>query len=241
MDEFSDEHLQSYHRDGFVALRGLFNADEVDRYRSAAETLKARVSPLEPGKPRLQIEPEKDNGAYCLRMVEPLVDLSPVFAELAQDPRVIGPVQRIFGENVLLFEDKLNYKPPRTGSPYKLHQDQPYWAGTTENLISVFIHIDSADRQNGCLRALPGCHNLGELAYVLEGPDRTIVDDRIAGIDLVDMVMEAGDVLIFSSFTPHASETNRSDRVRRAIVYTYNPESDGNLYRYSPEVLSTYH
>ena len=80
---------------------------------------------------------------------------------------------------------------------------------------------------------LPGCHNFGELAFVYDGPDHTVVDDRVAHIKPLDMVMDAGDVLIFGSSTPHASEANRSECVRRAIIYSFNPESDGNNYRYS--------
>ena len=241
MAHLTETDLASYERDGFVALRGLFGDDEVTAYRDEAARLAALVSPLEPGKPRLQIEPEQDGGAYGLRMIEPLVDLSPVFAELTYDRRVVGPVEQVFGEKARLFEDKLNYKPPRIGSAFKLHQDQPYWDRFSERLISVFLHLDDADAGNGCLKVLPGCQNLGVLEFVTDGPDRMIVDERIAGVELVDMEMGAGDLLIFSSFTPHASEINLSDRVRRAMVYTYHPVSEGELYRYSAEVLGTYH
>ena len=102
LDHLNDEHLECYHRDGFVALRGVFGSDEIDHYREAAEELKTRVSPIQPGKPRLQIEPKKDAGEYCLRMVEPLIDLNSVFLYLADDPRITGPVQKIFGEKALL-------------------------------------------------------------------------------------------------------------------------------------------
>ena len=241
MNYLTDEQLASYHRDGFVALPGLFSREEIDQYRDAAEALKLRVSPLEPGKPRLQIEPEKDDGAYCLRLVEPLIDLSPVFEELASDPRIMEPVQKILGEKALLFEDKINFKPPRTGSAFKLHQDQSYWNEFAQSIVSVFVHIDRSDLENGCLQVLPGLHRCGELTFTDDGPDHTISDDRVTGIAPLDMIMEEGDILIFSSFTPHASEANRSERVRRAIIYSYNPESEGNNYRYSEELLSSYH
>jgi hypothetical protein len=37
-------------------------------------------------------------------------------------------------------------------------------------------------------------------------------------------------MIILSAFTPHASAPNMSDHPRRAIVLTYNPASDGDLY-----------
>jgi hypothetical protein len=39
-----------------------------------------------------------------------------------------------------------------------------------------------------------------------------------------------GTVILFSAFTPHASAPNFSDHPRRAIILTYNPTSDGDVY-----------
>ena len=85
-------------------------------------------------------------------MIEPLVDLSPVFKELSEDRRIIDPVEQIFGEGAILFEDKINYKPPRVGSGFKMHQDSTYWKRFSRNILSAFVHLDDASEENGCLR-----------------------------------------------------------------------------------------
>ena len=62
------------------------------------------------------------------------------------------------GEEAILYEDKLNYKPPRVGSSYPLHQDRSYWmqlapgVPSTDRLVTVTVMLDDATVENGCLR-----------------------------------------------------------------------------------------
>ena len=39
--------------------------------------------------------------------------------------------------------------------------------------------------------------------------------------------MEPGDMLLFDSYVPHGSESNRSPHPRRALYVTYNRQSEG--------------
>ena len=103
----SKEQISQYNKGGLLFLRDVFGPEDVEQFCEAADDLHKVVSPIEPGKPRLQIKPKKDNGQYALRMIEPLVDLSPVFKELSEDRRIIDPVEQIFGEGAILFEDKI--------------------------------------------------------------------------------------------------------------------------------------
>ena len=40
--------------------------------------------------------------------------------------------------------------------------------------------------------------------------------------------MQAGDIAIFSCFTPHAAAANKSNQPRRMIFLSYNNSQDGN-------------
>ena len=79
-----------------------------------------------------------------IRKLEPVSDLSPIFAGLARDPAITGPVAATFGEPVELFEDKLNLKLPG-GSSYPWHQDWSCcWRAHTDELITCFMYFQSA-------------------------------------------------------------------------------------------------
>ena len=240
IDGLTSEQARDYREQGFVYLPGFVSAAELQAYRDAAEALRERVRPIAPGRPRLQVEKDPDGDAMMLRQVEPLIDLIPEFEALSRDPRVRRAVEQALGEPGVLFEDKLNYKPARVGSAFPPHQDLSYWKGHAENLTTLFIYLDEANERNGCMRLIPGSHKLGLLEWVREGGNK-IVSPAIEGMDEVVAGGAAGDALLFHCLTVHTSEPNRSDTGRRAIILTYNAASEGNHYRYSEELLASYH
>jgi phytanoyl-CoA hydroxylase len=224
----SEEQVDCYHANGFVIIDPVFDEDELAALRAAADHLLVNSGPVMPGNRRLQIEKETLDGKPVVRKIEPIIDVVPALEELVYDPRMTGPAAQLFGEEVVLFEDKLNYKPPFMGSDYPLHQDYAYWTEYTDRLITVTLHLDDATPENGCLRLVPGSHTQG----IIERPTgeaRIIawdVDPQVA----VDAPGRAGSLVIFSCYTAHHSYMNRSAQGRRAILYTYNPIADGDTY-----------
>jgi ectoine hydroxylase-related dioxygenase (phytanoyl-CoA dioxygenase family) len=88
------------------------------------------------------------------------------------------------------------------------------------------LALDDADASNGCLRVVRGSHRLGLLpgrrGEGVLGPlftDPAHFDENAQ----VAPEMPAGSLLFFSAHTVHGSEPNDSDRVRRALVITYQP------------------
>lgn len=152
-----------YRDNGFVVVPAVFTELELHRLREASTAVLAHCGPLVPQNPRIQVEPETESWAVpVVRKIEPVIDESPVFMELANDPKMMSAAADILGEPVLLFEDKLNFKPPRIGSSYPLHQDRSYWMElapgipATDRLVTISVLLDDATIENGCLRLVPG-------------------------------------------------------------------------------------
>jgi len=96
-------------------------------------------------------------------------------------------------------------------------------------LITVTLLLDDATKENGCLRFVPGSHKKGLMDRQNDHPriiQFEIDDPSIA----VDAPGKAGSILLFSCYTAHHSFPNRTDQGRRAVLYTYNPISDGDTY-----------
>ncbi|MCH8295481.1 phytanoyl-CoA dioxygenase family protein [Candidatus Poribacteria bacterium] len=229
MNTLTDAQLAFYDENGFLIVDPVFDEDELVALREAADELLKKSGPIIRGNPRLEIEPEMQDGELIVRKIEPIIDVVPALYTLTHDERLTTPAAQIFGEPVVLFEDKLNYKPPHVGSAYPLHQDYSYWLKYTNRLITVVLHFDDATPENGCLRFVPGSHKQG----IMERPtgDAHVIaweleDSSVA----VDASGEAGSLVLFSCYTAHHSFPNRSDKGRRAILYTYNPASDGDTY-----------
>lgn len=223
----TDEQLEYYIENGFLVMAPVFDEEELIEFRLAADELLAESGPIVNGNPRLEIEPETHHGKLVVRKIEPVIDVVPVLKALANDTRLIALVAQIFGEPAILFEDKLNYKPPHVGSAYLLHQDYSYWQKYTDQLITVVLYLDEATVENGCLRFVPGSHKQ-RLMKCQSGSEHFIEmeDPSIA----IDAPGKAGSLVLFSCYTAHHSYPNTSEKGRRALLFTYNSTSDGDTY-----------
>ena len=140
----TESELSDYQSRGFVPLDGRFTADEVAAWQAECDRLLGFKDLLDPD--NLRFEFAKGH----VWKFDPLVDISPLFAQLSRDPRILAPLSTIYGgRDPVLFKDKLIYKPPGThGSG--LHQDYTWWQGFPTSMITVTIAIDGGTRENGC-------------------------------------------------------------------------------------------
>jgi hypothetical protein len=227
------EQRRQYGADGFLVLPGYLDAQAVAELAAAADELLTRVGPLVPGNPRVQVDRIGDRVG--VRQAWPVIDLSETLARFAAEERIVGLFRDLFdGAAPVLFEDKLNYKHPQVGTQFPMHQDYSYWRAYSPRLTSALIYLDPATEENGCLEVVPGWHRRGLL-------ERTEMDvgpavDHHVPAEVLDPALacrvpgEPGTVILFSCMTPHRSGPNRSDRSRRALILTYNPETDGDFY-----------
>jgi hypothetical protein len=239
----SDDERRAWRDDGFFVRRSVFAPGELEALREAAERVRAVASRLVvEGRPytvdgnryvdagTVTVQLEQGTEAPSLRVVEPFHHLDPVFDRLMDDARLVEPMRELVGaERVALWTDKLNFKPPREGSGFRWHQDSPYWAhacGHLDRLPNVMLALDDADASNGCLRVVRGSHRRGLLpgrqGEGVLGPLFTDPAHFDAGAQ-VAAEMPAGSLVFFSAHSVHGSEPNRSDRLRRALVITYQP------------------
>src|SRR5581483_2611150 len=63
---------------------------------------------------------------------------------------------------VVLFQDHVVWKTPGTSEPVAWHQDFAYWPLESAAGLTLWIALDDADLENGCLHYLPGTQREGE-------------------------------------------------------------------------------
>jgi ectoine hydroxylase-related dioxygenase (phytanoyl-CoA dioxygenase family) len=127
------------------------------------------------------------------------------------------------GEEAVLFKEKINFKMPGGGG-FEPHQDsQAGWWKYGDYYISVMVCIDEATLENGCLKLVAGHHKRG-----LYREWEPLTNEDMEGMEFVPHPTQPGDVVLFDSYAPHASEPNMSDKIRRLYFATYNRLSDGD-------------
>ena len=87
------------------------------------------------------------------------------FAKLARHPRMVEPVQQLFGEDVYMHQFKINGKMAFEGDVWQWHQDYGTWLNDdlmpTERAMNVAIFLDDVNEFNGPLMFIPGSHKKG--------------------------------------------------------------------------------
>ncbi|MDX3498887.1 ectoine hydroxylase [Streptomyces turgidiscabies] len=153
---FTAADLMAYERDGFRALDGLLDEDEVPLYRAELERLIA--DPAVRSDERSIIEPKSKE----IRSVFEVHKLSEVFAQLVRDERVVGRARQLLGSDVYVHQSRINVKPGFGAGGFYWHSDFETWHAEdglpNMRTVSVSIALTENLDTNGGLMIMPGSH-----------------------------------------------------------------------------------
>ncbi|MFA5884907.1 MAG: phytanoyl-CoA dioxygenase family protein [Acidimicrobiia bacterium] len=148
----------------------------------------------------------------------------PVFTGFSRDPRLGELLGGMLGDDVDCFLSQFIFKNPGArGQPW--HQDSLYFPFEPDHQVGIWLAVTAATPENGPLSVMPGSHREPVHEHV---PDQR-ADANLGYTEIVDyafdgavqVLMEAGDLLVFDSHLMHCSTDNVSDGVRAAMVYHF--------------------
>jgi ectoine hydroxylase-related dioxygenase (phytanoyl-CoA dioxygenase family) len=133
---------------------------------------------------------------------------------------LIGP--DIVGSSVYRIRPKL---PGWDRGEVPWHQDAGYTLAHCDRhlIVTCWVPLVDATLENGCLHVIPTVHSSGILKHFTGGHAGflEVPQDELPQVDPVPVPMKAGDVLLLTNLTPHASFENRTDQVRWSIDLRY--------------------
>lgn len=140
------------------------------------------------------------------------------------EPTMLGIVRLLLGtSNVELYQAMALLKPPLGGREKPWHQDHAYFdlaLGTP--IVGVWIAIDEAALDNGCMHVLDAGHASGPLPHFAIR-DWQLCDTAMLGIGSVAIPLPPGGALFFDGLLPHGTPINRSQKQRRAVQLHFCP------------------
>lgn len=146
------------------------------------------------------------------------------------------------GGPAYLFNEQFVVKGPGKGASFAWHQDGAYVGFDHPAYLTVWIALDDATEDNGCVYLLPRDIEAEPGIDPHEWLDASNELNGYTGdAPGTPMVCTAGTIVAFSSLTLHRSGANLTDRPRRAYVcqYTIEPLRDpetGVLKRFAKPV-----
>lgn len=167
-----------------------------------------------------------DQRQDAVRKVWHFVNFDERLKALSHHPKLLAVVRQLIGDRTpFMFQDMALVKPPRLGREKPWHQDHAYFdypLGTP--VVGVWIALDEATVENGCMQFLPGRHREGPKIH-FQRRDWQIGDTEMLGAQSVAAPLQPGGLLLFDGLLPHGTPHNSSPKRRRALQYHYTAEN----------------
>lgn len=248
---FTAEEVNRFKQDGFIIVRRMAQPELVQRMKEVTlDHLHRGVEPVEleaevqyPGAPAT-LESE---GGQTIRRLRQAHARDICFTDWVSSPVVLGRLSQLLGPELVMplaHHNCVMTKHPRYSSHTGWHQDIRYWSFQRPELVNVWLALDREHSQNGCLRVIPGSHQLtpdqyafDEARFFLEEAEQN--QELIAS--LVEVELEPGDVVFFHALTLHAASQNVSQETKHSVVFTFRPADNrpipGSRSALLPEML----
>jgi len=211
----SDQQLRLYNEQGYLALGRVLTDAGLERMREEVMAAwEAEKGPFDPSKTWLQNAllgniHHRSDAARKFYFSGPLVDVA----------------EQIIGPNIKGATSQLTFKMRGNTKAFPWHQDNGYGHLDPYNTITTLTALDDADTENGCLWIIPQSHKQGQIAVAMSAEDKKAGKEVAVEADdakAVPVQMRAGESIVFTCWTLHKSEGNRSkDRDRRILFLRY--------------------
>jgi phytanoyl-CoA hydroxylase len=220
----TDGEIECYQRDGFLLMPDFLSPAELEDWRAATERgVAARLARSD----ELSNAGSDDFYRHVFTQVSGLVRIDEGMAGLLLDPQLGDIAAALTGvERMRLWNDQALFKPP-WGNPTAWHLDAPYWSFEDRRALTVWIALDEATIENGCLWYLPGTHRTARFDAVELGGNLGGLFDTYpdwSGIDAVPAVLPAGGAVWHNGLVAHGASANMTPRGRRAMTCAYMPD-----------------
>ena len=233
------EQLHSYRENGFLVIENFLDASELEHWRqttqeavderlaslSSSQSVGGSVAEIEAN--RLKANEADDYYSQVFTQCLKLADTHEGMRKLMLDPalgQMIATLAEVDG--IRIWHDQALFKPP-FGNPTGWHLDNPYWSFSSPSAISIWVALDDATRDNGCLYYLPGTHK--QATYKNAAIGRNQADlfklyPEWRAIESVAAPAPAGTAVVHNGLTAHGAGANMTNRPRRAMTCAYMPE-----------------
>lgn len=219
--------LESYASDGYVLIRDFVVGEAFDELLANVDRFIADVVPSMP--PEHVFYEDKDDPT-TLKQLQQMASYDPWFHEQFTNGPFCKIAEVLLGAPAVPRNLQYFNKPPGVGQPTPPHQDGYYFMLQPCEALTMWLALEEADEETGCVRYVRGSHKLGMREHRRTqtlGFSQGIVDYPTAHDSANEMPCPAhpGDLLAHDAMTIHRADANRSARrSRRALGFIYYGE-----------------
>ena len=202
--------IEGYNRDGFIRPVDVYSANQILEIRRYFDQLLEKAIAAGGNSYSISTAHMKYGRVY----------------DILTNPLLVDCVSDLLGDDVIAWGSHFFCKMPGDGRAVAWHQDASYWPLTPSHAVTVWLAIDDADPENGCMNFIGGSHHSGHLTYKKSSPeehnvlDQTVPNAESYGPIVVDD-LRAGQASIHNDLLLHGSDANMSTRRRCGLTLRF--------------------
>ena len=207
--------LEAYQRDGLLFPKRVLTPERAAAFRAEWEGYEAENGGPINGKYR-----------YKSHLVFRFVD------EIIREPSILDLVEGILGPNLMVWNTNLYPKEPGDDRFISWHQDSAHWGLDNNRIVTVWVALSPATRENGCMAMVPGSHRQGTVVHDDTWDPKNIltrgqtIAQEIREEDAVWITLEPGECSLHHVEMMHFSPGNSSTERRVGLAVRYiTPEA----------------
>jgi hypothetical protein len=209
LKRLAPQQVEQYDRLGYLKAFRVFSPEEVTRLRQEYGKL---VDLLPPGKSISRVNWWHKRNRFVY--------------DLCMELRLLDYVEDLLGPDFFLWGSHFFVKEPGDGTIVPWHQDARYWPLSPQNAVTVYIAFTDCDRENACMRVIPGSHR-HRMRHHTEPDERYILHQEIDAdafdpATAVDLELKAGEISLHHDGLAHGSGANHSDRLRVGFTMRFS-------------------
>ncbi len=220
----TQEQIERYREDGFILVENVFDSETIAGLRRATDQLVERSRTIAANDDIFDLDPSHTAADPRVRRIKNPTSHHDAYDAAMRTPRLLDLIAALLGPDLRFDHSKLNFKPPSGGAAVEWHQDWAFYPHTNDGILAVGVMLDDCTVDNGPLLAVPGSHKGPVWDHHADGhfcgalnPAETDLDYSSAQA----LTGPAGSVTIHHVRTVHGSTENRSDSLRRLLLFSY--------------------
>jgi len=219
---------KEFAEDGYVFLPGFLSDDEV---KEIQQNFNRVIDKVVPEMKENEVFYEDKNDASTLKQVMDIHNYDEFFKNVLENSKFKDLAEMLLEDKVIGRNLEYFNKPPMIGKPTPPHQDGYYFMLNPSVAVTMWMALEPADDDNGCVKYIKGSHKKGLREH---GRTKTLgfsqgIVDFGTEEDMKDEVSfpaRPGDLLVHHSLTIHRANGNTtSNRTRKALGLIYFGES----------------
>ncbi len=216
---------KDFERDGYIAIKPLFDADKIAEINSE---LARFIKTVVPTMPDSHVYYEDINNKSSLKQIQKMFEHDAYFADLMTNGVVRDVAEHLLQDKARPVNMQYFNKPPSVGQATPAHQDGYYFHLNPCSAVTGWLALEPVDEENGCVRYVRGSHKgdtfrphgyTGLIGFSQGITDFGTEEDKQSTVSVEG---DAGTFLMHHARTIHYAGANKSTtRSRRALGFIY--------------------